>query len=95
VTAHGFDTGVGGLITEHQAEAIVLDCSVLQMSESLFDLLRDDPDFERFPVVIVTDMPEKAVAGLRARQAKHVKLVPKPFTGSQVARALDEVLERG
>jgi DNA-binding response OmpR family regulator len=92
VVSSGFDTAISELACEHQAEAIVLDCSVYEMSESLFDALRSDPDRETLPVVIVSDTPEKADASLQARNAEHVLLIPKPFTGAQVARALDELL---
>lgn len=37
-------------------------------------------------------MPEKADRSLRARQATNVLLIPKPFTGGHVARALDQLL---
>jgi CheY-like chemotaxis protein len=93
VVSSGFDTAISELASEHHPEAIVLDCSVYEMSESLFDALRGDPDRETLPVVIVSDTPEKADASLRARSAQHVLLIPKPFTGAQVARALDELLE--
>jgi DNA-binding response OmpR family regulator len=92
VVSSGFDTGISELAREHQADAIVLDCSVYEMSESLFDALRGDPDRQTLPVVIVSDTPEKADASLQARDAAHVLLIPKPFTGAQVARALDELL---
>ncbi len=92
VVSSGFDTGINELAHEHRADAIVLDCSVYEMSESLFDALRGDPDRGLLPVVIVSDTPEKADASLRAREAEHVLLIPKPFTGAQVARALDELL---
>jgi CheY-like chemotaxis protein len=92
VVSSGFDTGINELAREHQPVAIVLDCSVYEMSESLFDALRGDPDQQSLPVVIVSDTPEKADASLRARAAQHVLLIPKPFTGAQVARALDELL---
>ena len=62
------------------------------MSESLFDMVRGDPAHADLPVVIISDTPEKADASLRARQAEHVLLIPKPFTGAQVARALDQLL---
>jgi len=39
----------------------------------------------------VSDTPERADASLRARHAEHVVLIPKPFTGSQIARALQEL----
>jgi CheY-like chemotaxis protein len=61
------------------------------MSESLFDAVRDDPQYAQLPVVLISDTPEAADASLRKRQAEHVMLIPKPFTGGQVARALDEL----
>ena len=70
----------------------MLDCSVFDMSESLFDTVRADPDHAALPIVIISDTPEKADASLRARQAEHVLLIPKPFTGAQIARALDQLL---
>jgi hypothetical protein len=45
------------------------------------------------PVVIISDTPEKADVSLRSRKAKRVLLVPKPFTGTQVANALAQLLE--
>ena len=47
------------------------------------------------PVVIISDTPEKADARLSAREAERVLLIPKPFTGSQVARALTELMKSG
>ena len=64
----------------------MLDCSVYDMSESLFDTVRDDPDHAELPVVIISDTPEAADASLRSRNARRVLLIPKPFTGAQVAR---------
>jgi DNA-binding response OmpR family regulator len=97
---HGFDVVVSGftgeindLIADQRAEALVLDCSVFEMSESLFDSVRSNPDSAALPIVIISDTPEKADASLRAREADHVLLIPKPFSGSQVARALNERLE--
>jgi CheY-like chemotaxis protein len=92
VTSTGFTTGVNELIADDHADAVVLDCSVYNMSESLFDMVRQHPDHAALPVVIISDTPEAADASLRARQARHVLLVPKPFTGSHVARALDQLL---
>jgi CheY-like chemotaxis protein len=63
------------------------------MSESLFDAVRQHPDHAEFPIVIVSDTPEEADASLRSRKARKVLLVPKPFTGSQVATALGQLLE--
>ena len=97
---HGFDVVVSGftgeiddLIADERADALVLDCSVFEMSESLFDSVRGNPDRAALPIVIISDTPEKADASLRAREADHVLLIPKPFSGSQVARALNELLE--
>jgi DNA-binding response OmpR family regulator len=92
VVSSGFDTAISELAQEHRADAVVLDCSVYEMSESLFDSLRSIPESQTLPVVIVSDTPEKADASLQARNAEHVLLIPKPFTGAQVARALDELL---
>jgi hypothetical protein len=36
-------------------------------------------------------MPEKADRSLQARAATRVLLIPKPFSGAQVARALDQL----
>ena len=92
VVATGYTDTVNERIVEHHADALVLDCSVLDMSESLFDMVRDDPAHADLPVVIISDTPEEADASLRARQAGHVLLIPKPFTGAQIARALHELL---
>jgi two-component system, chemotaxis family, response regulator PixH len=92
VVASGFTTSVNDLIVEERADAVVLDCSMYNMSESLFDLVRDHPEHAELPVVIISDTPETADASLRAREAQRVLLIPKPFTGSQVARALDQLL---
>jgi len=54
--------------------------------------VRGHPDRAALPIVIVSDTPEKADASLRARQADHVLLIPKPFSGSQIARALNQLL---
>jgi DNA-binding response OmpR family regulator len=93
VIATGYDSAVNELIVEQRADALVLDCSVFEMSESLFDTVRDHPDHAELPVIIISDTPEEADASLRSRQARRVLLIPKPFTGSQVARALDELLD--
>jgi len=91
VVASGFTGEINALLDETHADALVLDCSALEMSESLFDSVRGDGRAE-LPVVLVSDTPEKADASLRSRNAQHVLLIPKPFTGSQIARALDELL---
>ena len=92
VVATGFTDGVNELVDEHHADALVIDCTVFEMSESIFDTLRDHPDHAGLPVVIVSDTPEKADASLRGRGAQRVLLIPKPFSGSHVARALDQLL---
>ena len=79
VHAEGYNTAVNELVLEQRADALVLDCSSYDMSEAL-------------PVVIISDTPEKADASLRSRNARRVFLVPKPFSGSQVANALDDLL---
>ena len=56
------------------------------------DTLRNDPNLAELPVVIISDTPEEADKSLRARDVKNVFLIPKPFTGAQVARALTELL---
>jgi DNA-binding response OmpR family regulator len=88
----GYTGLANDLIIQHHADALVLDCSAFDMSESLFDTVRNHPDHAEFPIVIISDTPEEADASLRSRQARRVLLVPKPFTGSQVATALDQLL---
>jgi DNA-binding response OmpR family regulator len=92
VFASGFDNAVNELVLQQRTDALVLDCSVFKMSESLFDSIRQHPDHAELPVVIISDTPEEAVASLRSRNARRVLLVPKPFTGAQVANALDQLL---
>ena len=93
VFAAGYIDTVNELVLEQRADALVLDCSAFDMSESLFDTVRHHPDHAELPVVIISDTPEEADARLRSRSARRVLLVPKPFTGAQVARALQELLE--
>jgi two-component system phosphate regulon response regulator PhoB len=92
VIATGYTDTVGELVSSERADALVIDCSVFEMSASIFDMVRDDPSLADLPIVIISDTPEKADAGLRSRQAVRVFLIPKPFTGGHVARALDELL---
>lgn len=92
VFAAGYTVTVNELILEQRADALVLDCSAFDMSESLFDAVRHHPSHAELPVVIISDTPEQADASLRSRKARKVLLVPKPFTGAQVARALDDLL---
>lgn len=93
VFAEGFTATVNDLIEEFRADALVLDCTAYDMSEGLFDLVRNDPSHAEFPVVIISDTPDVADASLRARNAQKVLLIPKPFTGSHVARALNDLLQ--
>lgn len=92
VYATGFADSVNELVAEQHADALVVDCSVYNMSESVFDTVRSDPSFAQLPIVIISDTPELADQSLRERDAKNVLLIPKPFTGAQVARALAELL---
>lgn len=92
VVSTGFTTGIADLVMDERVEAVVLDCSVYDMSESLFDEMRQDSRLATLPVVVVTDTLEEAVASLRRRKAQRILLVPKPFTGAQVATALDQLL---
>jgi DNA-binding response OmpR family regulator len=93
VTVTGYTTAVNELAAEARADAVVVGCSLFDMSESLFDTLRHEERHATLPVVIISDTPDEAVASLRARRATHVRLVPKPFTGSQVVLALADLLE--
>jgi DNA-binding response OmpR family regulator len=92
VFATGYTDTVNELVVEQRADALVLDCSAYDVSESLFDTVRDHPNHAELPVIIISDTPEEADASLRSRHARRVFLIPKPFTGAQVARALDELL---
>ena len=96
---HGYDVvfaGYTGTVSEmlegQRVDALVLDCSDFKMSASLFDEVRDQPNHAELPVVIISDTPEEADASLRSRNARRVLLIPKPFTGSHVARALHDLL---
>jgi DNA-binding response OmpR family regulator len=93
VVAEGYTAAVNDLIVEHRADVLVLDCSSYDMSEALFDLVRHHPNHAEFPVVIITDTPEVADPSLESRNAQKVLLIPKPFTASQVARALGDLIK--
>ena len=93
VFAEGYTSGVNELAIENQSEAAILDCTSYEMSEALFDAIRQHPDHAELPVVIISDTPEEAEKSLRSRKARKVLLVPKPFTASQVGRALAQLLE--
>jgi DNA-binding response OmpR family regulator len=92
VIATGYTVTLCERIADTRADALVLDCCAYDMSESLFDLVRGDPAHTGLPIVIISDTPEEADRSLRARQAEHVLLIPKPFTGAHVARALHQLL---
>jgi two-component system, OmpR family, phosphate regulon response regulator PhoB len=92
VTASGYTSTVNEIIAEARADAVVLDCSVFEMNASLFDIIRGDESLADLPIVIISDTPEKADASLRSRQARRVLLIPKPFTGGHISRALDQLL---
>jgi len=92
VVATGYTDAVGEKVVDERADALVLDCSVFENSASLFDIVRGEPSLADLPVVIISDTPEKADASLRQRQAERVLLIPKPFTGAHVARALEQLL---
>ena len=93
VVVSGYTAAVNDLVAEQHADAIVVDCTAYDMSEALFDAVRNHPDHAELPVVIISDTPEQADASLRSRKARRVLLVPKPFTGAQAANALDQLLE--
>ncbi|HET6145457.1 MAG TPA: response regulator [Candidatus Acidoferrales bacterium] len=92
VFASGFTDSINELVAEQKADALVLDCSVYNMSETLFDTVRYEAATVQLPIVIISDTPEEADKSLRKRVAKNVMLIPKPFTGSHIARALKELL---
>lgn len=92
VVTTGYTCTINEVIAEKQIDALVFDCSAYEMSEALFDAVRDHPGHVEIPIVIISDTPEQADASLRVRAARRVLLVPKPFMGSQVALALDQLL---
>jgi len=91
VVATGYTNDVDDLAITERADALVLDCTIYQMSESLFDVVRARPELSDLPIVIVSDTPDVADASLRKRRAERVLLIPKPFTASHIARALEEL----
>jgi DNA-binding response OmpR family regulator len=93
VFASGYTPGVNELILEHRAEAVVLDCTSYEMSEALFDAVRHHPDHGELPIVVISDTPDEADTSLTSRKAEKVLLIPKPFTGGQVGRALAQLLD--
>jgi DNA-binding response OmpR family regulator len=92
VFASGYSIRVNEMVEECHADAVVLDCSQFDMSESIFDSIRGDPNHTEIPVVVISDTPELADKSLHSRHAEKVMLIPKPFTGAHVARALAELL---
>ena len=93
VVAESYTTSLNELLRQQRADALVLNLTTWDMSEWLFDSLRDDAGHAALPVVIISDTPEQAQSKLRERKARRVLLVPKPFTGGQVAQALAQLLE--
>ncbi len=93
IFAEGYTSAVNELAIENHSEAVILDCTSYEMSEALFDAVRQHPEHSGLPVVIISDTPEEAEKSLRSRKANKVLLVPKPFTASQVGRALAQLLE--
>ena len=93
VFASGYTNAVNELVVEGRADAVVLDCTAFDMSEALFDAVRNHPNHSELPIVIISDTPEQADSSLRSRKARNVLLIPKPFTGAQVGRALAQLLE--
>ena len=93
VFTDGYTTSLNDLIRVQRADALVLNLSTWDMSESLFDSVREDAEHVALPVVIISDNPERTQLKLRTRKAQRVLLVPKPFTGGQVAQALAQLLE--
>jgi DNA-binding response OmpR family regulator len=91
VVASGYTDAVDDLVVAERADALVVDCTIFQMSESLFDIVRGRPELADLPIVIVSDTPEVADASLRTRRAQRVLLIPKPFSASHIARALEEL----
>jgi DNA-binding response OmpR family regulator len=91
VAATGYTDAVDDLVVAERAEALVLDCTIFQMSESLFDVVRGRRELADLPIVIVSDTPDVADASLRKRRAERVLLIPKPFTAAHIARALEQL----
>jgi len=91
VVATGYTNEVDDLVIVERADALVIDCTIFQMSESLFDIVRGRAELADLPIVIVSDTPEAADASLRKRRAQRVLLIPKPFSASHIARALEEL----
>src|SRR5262249_42351836 len=57
VAVSGFTVGIIDLIVEQHPDALVFDCSVYQMSQTLFDAVRGDPNHAGLPIVIISDTP--------------------------------------
>jgi DNA-binding response OmpR family regulator len=92
VFASGFTDTINDLLADRRPDALVLDCTSYDMSEALFDMVRAHASHAELPIVIISDTPEEADASLSSRNAQRVLLIPKPFTASQVARAVDQLL---
>ena len=92
IATEGYDPDINDVVARHRPDAIVVNCSVYAMSESLFDVLRADDRHADVPVIIITDTPDEAIASLSERQPTHIGLVPKPFTAGQVESVLGQLL---
>jgi DNA-binding response OmpR family regulator len=92
VVTTGYTPIINDLIVEHRPDALVLDCTVFNMSEAIFDNVRSREELAELPIVIISDTPEMADASLNKRRAQRVLLIPKPFSGSQVARAIEQLV---
>ena len=57
VTTTGFDSQIDEQLLRETPEAVVLDCSVYAMSETLFDSIRRHDQLAELPIVIITDTP--------------------------------------
>jgi DNA-binding response OmpR family regulator len=91
VVTTNYTDALDDLVVSERAEALVLDCTIFQMSESLFDIIRRRAELADLPVVVVSDTPDIADASLRKRRAQRVLLIPKPFSASHIARALEQL----
>ena len=64
----------------------MLDCTIVRHERVAVRFGAPPSGSCRLPVVIISDTPEVAEESLRSRKARRVLLVPKPFTGAQVAK---------
>ena len=67
VFASGFTESVNELLLEQHSDAVVLDCSVFEMSAALFDSVRHHPDHAEFPVACGSAIPAENGPGNRGQ----------------------------